>query len=193
MTEEKKKEPESNGLSRREFLRDAGLLVGGAAVGSTILLAACSDNETTTKTVTTTVQGGASTKTVTSTVPGGTATVTKTVTVTDGSGPVADSNVIKFTLDGLETEVQVDPGWDLKHLLHDRLGIIGVKDMCGGYGACGSCSVIMDGKPVLSCMVLAIECDGKTIETSQGIAAAMHPLVDSFIMHDCMQCGYCTP
>jgi aerobic-type carbon monoxide dehydrogenase small subunit (CoxS/CutS family) len=65
--------------------------------------------------------------------------------------------------------------------------------MCGGFGACGACSVIVDGKAILSCMVMACECDGKTIETSEGIAAANHPLIDAFIMGNCMQCGYCVP
>jgi len=61
------------------------------------------------------------------------------------------------------------------------------------YGACGSCTVIMDGRPVLSCMNLAIECDGATIETAEGLLAAKHPLIDTYVKHAALQCGFCTP
>jgi aerobic-type carbon monoxide dehydrogenase small subunit (CoxS/CutS family) len=183
--EEKKEETTPSQISRREFLRDAGLVVGGATIGSMAVLNACSGGEETTKTVNNTV-----TKTVTVTSGGG----SNTVTVTAGTGETSSlTKTIHFTLNRYPTEVTVESGWDLRHLLHDRLGAIGVKDMCGGYGACGSCSVIVDGKPVLSCMTLAVECDGKNIETSEGIAAIRHPIIDAFITNDCMQCGYCTP
>ena len=77
-------------------------------------------------------------------------------------------------------------------MIHDQLGLTGVKMFCD-RGACGSCTVIMDGRAILSCMTLAIECDGKTIETAEGIAQARHPLIDSYVKHHAMQCGYCTP
>jgi len=60
-------------------------------------------------------------------------------------------------------------------------------------GACGSCTVIMNGRPILSCMTLAIECNSKQIETVEGIAAVNHPLIEEYVKHHCMQCGYCTP
>ena len=72
------------------------------------------------------------------------------------------------------------------------MGLTGAKMFCD-RGACGSCTVIMDGSPILSCMTLAMECDGKTIETIEGIATANHPLIDAYVKHHCMQCGYCTP
>ena len=74
----------------------------------------------------------------------------------------------------------------------DKLGLTGTKEFCA-EGACGACSVIMDGRPVLSCMMLAIECDGAAIETIEGIARANHPLIDAYIKYSCMQCGFCTP
>jgi aerobic-type carbon monoxide dehydrogenase small subunit (CoxS/CutS family) len=86
----------------------------------------------------------------------------------------------------------VEPEWTLYHLIHDKLGFIGSKQFCD-RGACGSCTVIMDNRPILSCMALAIECDGKQIETIEGIAAADHPLIQSYTNHHAMQCGYCTP
>ena len=100
--------------------------------------------------------------------------------------------LIKLTVNGQVYELQVEPEWTLYYLIHDKLGLTGAKMFCD-RGACGSCTVIMDGRPILSCMTLAIECDGKSIETVEGIAAANHPLIDSYVKHHAMQCGYCTP
>ena len=100
--------------------------------------------------------------------------------------------LIEITVNGRVHELTVQPEWTLYQVVHDRLGLTGVKMFCD-RGACGSCTVIMDGRPILSCMMLAIECDGKTIETAEGIAEARHPLIDSYVNHHTMQCGYCTP
>jgi aerobic-type carbon monoxide dehydrogenase small subunit (CoxS/CutS family) len=100
--------------------------------------------------------------------------------------------MIRLTINGEAHQVRVEPEWTLQYLIHDYLGLIGVKLFCD-RGACGSCTVILDGRPVLSCMTLAIECNGKNIETIEGIAAAKHPLIDSYVKHHALQCGYCTP
>jgi aerobic-type carbon monoxide dehydrogenase small subunit (CoxS/CutS family) len=100
--------------------------------------------------------------------------------------------LIKLTINGGFYEVKVEPEWTLYYLLHDQLGFTGAKMFCD-RGACGSCTVIMEGRPILSCMTLAIECDGKSIETVEGIAAKNHPLIEEYVAHHCMQCGYCTP
>jgi aerobic-type carbon monoxide dehydrogenase small subunit (CoxS/CutS family) len=100
--------------------------------------------------------------------------------------------MIRLTINGQDYQIQVEPQWTLNHLIHDRMGLTSPKMFCD-RGACGSCTVIMNGRPILSCMSLAIECDGKTIETAEGIADAGHPLVESYVKHHCMQCGYCTP
>jgi aerobic-type carbon monoxide dehydrogenase small subunit (CoxS/CutS family) len=99
---------------------------------------------------------------------------------------------IHITVNGQKYDLQVEPDWTLYYLLHDKLGLTGTKLMCD-RGACGSCTVIINGRPVLSCMTLAIECTGKQIETVEGIAAAHHPLIEEYVKHHCMQCGYCTP
>ncbi len=99
---------------------------------------------------------------------------------------------IRLTVNGKAYALDVQPNWTLYQLVHDHLGLTGAKQFCD-RGACGSCTVIMDGKPVLSCMILAIECDGTTIETVEGVAAAGHPLIDAYVKHHAMQCGYCTP
>jgi aerobic-type carbon monoxide dehydrogenase small subunit (CoxS/CutS family) len=106
--------------------------------------------------------------------------------------PLARDRVIKLRVNGQEYWIQVRPEWTLNHVIHDELGLTGAKMFCD-RGACGSCTVIMDGRPILSCMTLAVECDGKAIETIEGIAATNHPLIDAYVKHHCMQCGYCTP
>jgi len=100
--------------------------------------------------------------------------------------------LVSLTINGQRHERPVDPNLTLYGLIHDVIGLTGVKMFCD-RGACGSCTVIMDGRPILSCMTLAIECDGKTIETVEGIAQQKHPLVETYVKHHAMQCGYCTP
>jgi aerobic-type carbon monoxide dehydrogenase small subunit (CoxS/CutS family) len=105
--------------------------------------------------------------------------------------PLPDG-MIRLTVNGQGYQIHVQPEWTLNYLIHDKMGFTSPKMFCD-RGACGSCTVIMDGRPILSCMSLAIECDGKRIETAEGIADAGHPLIESYVKHHCMQCGYCTP
>jgi len=100
--------------------------------------------------------------------------------------------MIRLTINGDAYQVQVQPEWTLNYLIHDKLGMTSPKMFCD-RGACGSCTVIMNGRPILSCMTLAIECNGNTIETAEGIADRGHPLVEAYVKHHAMQCGYCTP
>ncbi|MEE8400029.1 MAG: (2Fe-2S)-binding protein [Desulfobacterales bacterium] len=100
--------------------------------------------------------------------------------------------LINLTINERAYALNVEPEWTLYHLVHDRLGLLGSKQFCD-RGACGSCTVIIDGRPTLSCMTLAIECDGKRIETIEGIAQKEHPLIESYVNNHAMQCGYCTP
>lgn len=102
-------------------------------------------------------------------------------------------NKIKLTVNGRSYEFFVKPNMTLRDLLREKLGLTSVKDMCHGEGACGSCSVIVDGRPVLSCLTLAVDCDGKNIETAEGIADSNHPIFEAYIKYHTMQCGYCTP
>jgi aerobic-type carbon monoxide dehydrogenase small subunit (CoxS/CutS family) len=100
---------------------------------------------------------------------------------------------VTLTVNRRVHEIQVEPNWTLRDVLRQQLGLTSIKDFCNGYGACGSCTVIMNRRPVLSCMVLVIECHGAIVETAEGIADAKHPLVDAYIMNWAAQCGYCTP
>jgi aerobic-type carbon monoxide dehydrogenase small subunit (CoxS/CutS family) len=109
-----------------------------------------------------------------------------------GRGLPAPAGRIKLTVNKAEHVFNVEPDWTLYYLIHDKLGLTGAKQFCD-RGACGSCTMIVDGRPVLSCMMLAIECDGKTVETVEGIAAQGHPLIESYVKNHAMQCGYCTP
>ncbi len=109
-----------------------------------------------------------------------------------GRGLPAPEGSIKLTVNKAEYVIRVAPNWTLYYLIHDKLGLTGTKQFCD-QGACGSCTMIVDGKPVLSCMLLAIECGGKVIETVEGIAADGHPLIEAYVNNHAMQCGYCTP
>jgi aerobic-type carbon monoxide dehydrogenase small subunit (CoxS/CutS family) len=105
--------------------------------------------------------------------------------------PVTDS-AIRLVVNEDEYRLMIQSDWMLQFVLHDKLGLTGTKALCS-EGACGACTVIVNGRPILSCMTLAIECDGKNIETIEGIARANHPLIAAYVSHSCMQCGYCTP
>lgn len=97
-------------------------------------------------------------------------------------------------INGNDCEVLIEPHWTLHRALQFRLGLTGAKHMCD-RGVCGSCTVIIDGRAVLSCTTLAAECEGKSITTIEGIAAdpKWKPLIDAYCRWDAMQCGYCTP
>jgi len=105
--------------------------------------------------------------------------------------PISEEE-INLVVNGDLYKLRVQSNWILQYVLHNKLGLTGTKELCN-EGACGACTVIIDGRPVLSCMVLAMECDGKSIETIEGIARANHPLIEAYVQHSCMQCGYCTP
>lgn len=103
---------------------------------------------------------------------------------------------VKVLLDinNKKCEVLIEPHWTLQRTLQFRLGLTGAKHMCD-RGVCGSCTVIMDNRAILSCQTLAIECEGFKILTVEGIAQnpKWKPLIEAYCKWDAMQCGYCTP
>jgi aerobic-type carbon monoxide dehydrogenase small subunit (CoxS/CutS family) len=105
---------------------------------------------------------------------------------------LVSEDVINLVVNGDSYRLSVQPNWTLAYVLNHELGLTGTKEFCD-EGACGACTVIMDGRPILSCMTLAIECDNKTVETVEGIARANHPLIEAYVKYNCMQCGFCTP
>jgi len=102
--------------------------------------------------------------------------------------------LIKLRVNGESYEVAVEPRKLLVDVLRDNLGLTGTKKACD-FGNCGSCTVLMDGKSILSCLILAIEAQDKDILTVEGMAkdGQFHPLQQAFIDHGAIQCGFCTP
>ena len=101
---------------------------------------------------------------------------------------------IRITLNSEPTDVAFAPYKTLLEVLREDLGHTGTKHGCE-LGECGACAVILDGKPVLSCLVLGLECDGCDVLTVEGLAAdgQLHPLQEAFADLGGSQCGYCTP
>jgi carbon-monoxide dehydrogenase small subunit len=101
---------------------------------------------------------------------------------------------LKLEVNGEQAEVLFAPYKTLLELLREDLGLTGTKHGCE-LGECGACAVLVDGEPKLSCLVLALECQGKRIETVEGLAncAGLHPLQAAFADLGAAQCGYCTP
>ncbi|MCL2141100.1 MAG: 2Fe-2S iron-sulfur cluster-binding protein [Dehalococcoidia bacterium] len=180
MSEEKK-----IGLSRREFLKDAGLVVGGATIGSMAFLSACGDKPTPIKDPT-------------------------FVCPLDGkefeseaawrahfasAHPFAEApDLTSFDVNGTTYAFQVGPMELLSYTLRERLGLYGLKVACD-MGACGACTVLVDDLPVYSCLTLSIECSGKKITTLEGLSNGLEygETQKRFYAQDAFQCGYCTP
>lgn len=101
---------------------------------------------------------------------------------------------ITLSVNDKEYKLNVAPNQTLLDVLRDKLSLTGTKKGCD-EGTCGSCTVIMDGNPVLSCMVLAVRCRGRTIETIEGLSknGVLHPLQQAAIEKNAVQCGFCTP
>jgi len=218
----------SGGKTRREFLRDAGLLIGGTTIGSTVLLAACSGDTVTetvtatqTATVTSTAAGGTQTVTSTTTVGAGqTATVTETATASrfvcpvDGmefdtlaelqahfeaehAGEAAIPGVITLNVNGDSYLIKVEPEWTLAWVIREKCLLIGTKIGCN-RGECGTCTVLINGRAFYSfysCMVLAIDVNGATIETVEGLGEPnnLSKVQEKYAEIRGGQCGFCTP
>ncbi len=156
---------ERGGISRRSFLRDAGL---AAAVPAVAPIARA-----------------------------GEAPAPRTPAAPAGPAASEDScdgpTMVQLTVNSGQYRCEVQPHWSLRQLLRDEIGLTSPKDWCGGLGACGSCTVILNGRPVLSCLTLACECHGAAVETAEGIANTKHPVIQAYIDYNAFQCGYCTP
>jgi aerobic carbon-monoxide dehydrogenase small subunit len=118
-------------------------------------------------------------------------------------GPASNQRAIKLTVNGQVQDLKlgggsgnVEPSHTLSHTLRETLGLTGTKVSCD-HGACGSCTVLIDGEPRLSCMTLTVECDGRAVTTIEGLAdhtgGELDPLQQAFIDHNAFQCGFCTP
>ncbi len=101
---------------------------------------------------------------------------------------------MQFTINQQAVEVDVDLRTSLLDLLREDLGLMGSKKGCN-QGACGACTILVDGERINSCLALAVQYQGRSITTVEGLGAVdrLHPLQRAFIEHDGFQCGYCTP
>lgn len=101
---------------------------------------------------------------------------------------------ISLRVNGMEYSLAVKPWRTLVEVLRETLGLMGTKKSCN-EGECGACTVIMDGRPVASCLVLAMDAQGKDIVTIEGLSKGeeLHPIQKSFLKHGGVQCGFCTP
>jgi len=107
---------------------------------------------------------------------------------------MAGETMLRLQVNGRSHEVNAHPGERLLDVLRSRLGLTGAKEGCG-TGQCGACTVLLDGRPVTSCLVLAADAVGREITTVEGLAAPgrLHPLQEAFLKHGAVQCGFCTP
>lgn len=105
-----------------------------------------------------------------------------------------ENKKIHFTLNGRPHELIVQPFKTLLQVIREDLKLTGTKEGCG-HGECGSCTVLMEGKTVNSCLVPALEADNKEIITIEGLSEGetLHPIQEAFVSHSGMQCGFCTP
>jgi aerobic-type carbon monoxide dehydrogenase small subunit (CoxS/CutS family) len=151
------KPPGSSSVSRRDFLRGAGVAVsGGLIVGETVQAKAAA---------------GATTPIL-------------------GPGKVP----ITLRINGKPQKLELEPRVTLLDALRNHLDLTGAKKVCD-RGVCGACTVILDGHPVYACNVLAIEAQGRNIQTieSLSVGGKLHPVSAAFVEHDAQQCGFCTP
>ncbi|MBW2618235.1 MAG: (2Fe-2S)-binding protein [Deltaproteobacteria bacterium] len=102
---------------------------------------------------------------------------------------------LNLTVNNDPMEILIEPDWSLLRALRDGLGLFGAKEGCG-LGECGACTVIMNGRAINSCLMLALEAEGSEVLTIEGLAGEggdLHPIQRAFVDHGAIQCGFCTP
>jgi carbon-monoxide dehydrogenase small subunit len=103
--------------------------------------------------------------------------------------------ILRLTVNGRGHEILVEPHRTLVDVFREDLGLTGTKEGCG-LGDCGACAVLLDGRPVPSCLVLAVQAEGREVTTIEGLAlddGTLHPIQQAFVDHGAIQCGFCTP
>ena len=105
-----------------------------------------------------------------------------------------EKELLELTVNGEVQEVAVKPNDTLLEVVRDKLGLIGTKEACG-VGECGACTVLMEGRPVLSCLTLALDATEQEVTTIEGLSPGedLDPIQESFIRYGAVQCGFCTP
>jgi len=107
---------------------------------------------------------------------------------------MADKRTVRFTVNGTPTSVEVEPRRNLADTIREECGLTGTHVGCE-HGVCGACTVLVDGKPMRSCLIFAVQAEGTAIETVEGLAdgETLHPLQQAFWENHGLQCGFCTP
>ena len=110
------------------------------------------------------------------------------------TAPLGETAPLTLTINGRDYSLQLDPRTTLLDALREHLGLTGTKVGCN-HGTCGACTVHVDGRRHLSCLILAAAAEGRAITTIEGLGqdGAPHPMQAAFVAHDALQCGYCTP
>jgi xanthine dehydrogenase YagT iron-sulfur-binding subunit len=110
------------------------------------------------------------------------------------AGVSRETMTLRLTVNGRPRQYEIEPWVTLLDLLREQEHLTGTKKGCD-HGQCGACTVLVDGKRINSCLALAIAKDGAQVTTIEGLAdgASLHPLQQAFVVHDALQCGYCTP
>jgi len=105
-----------------------------------------------------------------------------------------EKQIIRLRINAEEHELHISASETLLEVLRERLSLTGAKEGCQD-GSCGACTILLDGKPVRSCLILAVEAEGRDILTIEGLARSeeLHPIQEAFINHGGVQCGFCTP
>jgi carbon-monoxide dehydrogenase small subunit len=207
-------------ISRRKFITSAGILLGGTAVSSGLLVSACDSGDKTKNVTLTTVKYqyicpydgkifdtfDELSKYIEDHFPGQ-QPITKFTSPYDGKefnslqelrvhldSLFTNPGCITLNVNNTEYSVKVKDSWSLTFVLREKLGLTGTKIGCD-QGSCGACTVIVDGMPVYSCLILAVEAVDKRILTIEGLSdgISLHPVQQAFIDNDASQCGYCTP
>jgi len=195
---EEEKNKESGEVSRRQFLTGAGLVVGGAAIGAGVAWPLAPKEEVEVEKIVE-VEKEVSVEKIIEVIKevdvpvDVVREVIREVPVEVIKEVAAEIGLVSFVVNGKPRYVKVEPNWSLAYVLREKLNLTGTKIACA-EGGCGFCTVNMDGRPVLSCLTLAVEADGKDILTIEGLATGktLHPIQQAFIDHDGLQCGACT-
>ena len=112
----------------------------------------------------------------------------------ENAAAVSPGGESELLINGERLTLPLEPGTTLLDALREQTALKGTKKGCD-MGSCGACTVLMDGQRVLSCLTLAVRCEGKSVRTIEGLAEEdnLHPVQAAFLAHDALQCGYCTP
>src|SRR5262249_26595363 len=113
------------------------------------------------------------------------------------STPIAEGQAVRpltLKVNGTAYRLEVEPHRTLADVIRKELGLTGTKVVCD-HASCGACTVLLDGRTVFSCHLLAVQADGQAIETIEGLASGetLHPIQQAFLQYDAYQCGFCTP